>query len=53
VRSSAAPSIQITIGRIEIQAVMPQTTPPAAPRRSEAPTVTLDAYLARRNGPEP
>jgi hypothetical protein len=53
VRSTAAPSIQITIGRIEIQAVMPQTTPPPAPRRSEAPTLTLDAYLTRRNGPEP
>jgi hypothetical protein len=50
---AAAPSIQITIGRIEVQAVMPQATLPTTPRRSEAPALTLDAYLARRNGREP
>ncbi len=43
-----APTIQVTIGRIEVRAESPQPLPrratPAAPR------LTLDEYLRRRNG---
>ena len=47
----ALPAIQITIGRIEIEAMLPPA-PAAAPavRRAAVPRLSLDEYLARRNG---
>ena len=56
VRSEAAPAarptVQVTIGRIEVRAVPP---PPASPARREpaGPRVSLDDYLRERNGGRP
>lgn len=49
--AAALPAIQITIGRIEVEAVLPPL-PAAAPavRRAAVPLLSLDEYLARRNG---
>ena len=49
--AAALPPIQITIGRIEVEAMLP-SAPTAAPavRRAEVPRLSLDEYLARRNG---
>jgi hypothetical protein len=48
-RAEVAPTINVTIGRVEVRAT--QGTPPA-PRRAEtaAPRMSLDDYLRRRNG---
>jgi len=46
-RAAEAPTIQVTIGRIEVRA-----TPPAAPvpkSRPASPTLSLDDYLRQRN----
>jgi hypothetical protein len=46
--SSPAPTIHVTIGRVEVRAIMPAaqaTQPPARP----APKMSLDDYLRRRN----
>ncbi len=46
-RAAEAPTIQVTIGRIEVRA-----TPPAAPvpkPRPASPTLSLDDYLRQRN----
>ena len=47
----ALPAIQISIGRIEVEAMLPPS-PAAAPavRRAAVPRLSLDEYLARRNG---
>jgi hypothetical protein len=49
--AAAGPAIQITIGRIEVEAVLPPP-PAAAPyvRRAAGPLLSLDEYLARRSG---
>ena len=49
--AAALPPIQITIGRIEVEAMLPPA-PTAAPavRRAAVPRLSLDEYLARRNG---
>ncbi len=47
--SSSTPTIQVTIGRIEVRAI----TPPVAPAqrsRTPSPTLSLDDYLKQRNG---
>lgn len=45
-----APTIRVTIGRIEVRATTPPTPkPPPRPARRE-PTVSLDQYLEQRNG---
>lgn len=44
----AAPTIRVTIGRIEVRAVTPPT--PAPQRSASAPRVSLDDYLRGRNG---
>jgi hypothetical protein len=44
----AQPVIQVTIGRLEVRAVQPSRTAPAA-RPRQSPT-SLDDYLAQRNG---
>lgn len=46
VESQAAPTIQVTIGRIEVQAT-PEPAPAPA-RRPQAPPLTLAEYLRRR-----
>jgi len=49
--AAAPPAIQITIGRIEVEAVLPAApTPSPAVRRTAVPVLSLDEYLARRNG---
>ena len=45
----ALPTIQITIGRLEIRATSPAAVPPRA-SRSAGPKLSLDAYLRSRNG---
>ena len=50
------PVVRITIGRIEVRAVPPTTSPPAMPtpaRRSAPTPMTLQEYLERRNGQGP
>jgi hypothetical protein len=47
----SAPTVRVTIGRVEVRAVHPpapsQTRPPSAPR---SPRLTLDDYLRERGG---
>ena len=45
-----APTIQVTIGRVEVRANM--TPPPArkTPEKKQSPHVSLDQYLRERNG---
>jgi hypothetical protein len=45
---SAAPTIQVTIGRVEVRAAAQAT--PAAPRKPPAPTLSLEDYLRGRAG---
>jgi len=49
VRAEAPPTINVTIGRVEVRATQ---GPTPAPRRTEtaAPRMSLDDYLRRRNG---
>jgi hypothetical protein len=42
------PTIQVTIGRIEVRATSP-ATPPSKPRAA-SPAMSLDEYLRRRKG---
>jgi hypothetical protein len=46
-----APTINVTIGRVEIRAAVAQPTERRAPAR--APRLSLDAYLHERNGGRP
>lgn len=49
----APPTVQITIGRIEVRAVTPQRQTPAPARkvsRPRQPAMSLDDYLNKRNG---
>jgi hypothetical protein len=48
-RAEVTPTINVTIGRVEVRATQ---GPPPAPRRAEtaAPRMNLDDYLRRRNG---
>ena len=47
-QSSKEPTIQVTIGRIEVRA---KTPPVSSPRQRPAPkTMSLDEYLGKRNG---
>lgn len=45
--SAPVPTIQVTIGRIEVRA-MPNANPPHQPRRSEPPVMGLEEYLNQR-----
>jgi len=47
--SPPAPAIQVTIGRIEVRAIMPPVTPPQR-SHTPGPTLSLDDYLKQRNG---
>jgi hypothetical protein len=46
----APPAIRVSIGRIEVRAVMPVPPPPPPVAVPAAPLVTLDAYLRERTG---
>lgn len=46
---SGTPTVQVTIGRVEVSAVVPSPTVPA-PRPAVGPKLTLEAYLRARNG---
>ncbi len=43
------PAIQVTIGRVEVRAIFPETSRPA-PRVPSRPTLSLDNYLQKRGG---
>jgi hypothetical protein len=45
----AAPTIQVTIGRIDVRAT-PTPDAEAKPSRAKGPQLTLDAYLRSRSG---
>lgn len=44
------PAIEVTIGRVEVQAILPPNpSPPPTVYRRKEPLLSLDAYLKRRN----
>jgi hypothetical protein len=46
-----APSVQVTIGRVIVEAIMPAAPAPApAPRHAPGPRLSLDEYLRQRGG---
>jgi hypothetical protein len=47
---SSVPTIQVTIGRIEVRATTAPTTPAANQARSKPPVMSLDEYLNQRGG---
>ena len=47
--TTPAPLIRVTIGRIDVRAVLPPTQPPRR-TTSTRPKLTLDEYLKQRNG---
>jgi hypothetical protein len=47
--NAPAPTIQVTIGRIEVRASQP-STPPSNRPRAAAPQLSLEEYLRRRDG---
>jgi hypothetical protein len=49
VPTKAPPTINVTIGRVEVRAVMPHVTVPKPASRS-APKLSLEEYLKQRNG---
>lgn len=45
------PSIEVTIGRVEVRAILPPSPAPPTPTRRKSPIVPLDEYLkARKEG---
>jgi len=44
------PTIQVTIGRVDVRAVMPAASQPRAERAPKAPELSLADYLAQRKG---
>lgn len=46
----APPSIRVTIGRVDVRAVMPLAPAPRAPSERKSPRLTLDEYLSQRTG---
>lgn len=46
---SSLPTVKVTIGRVEIKAVMPQTVQRSVPARKN-PALSLDEYLKQHNG---
>lgn len=48
--SSAEPTIKVTIGRVEVRAIMPSAPiAPASRSRTRSPTLSLNDYLKQRN----
>lgn len=52
-RPAANPSVQVSIGKVEVRAVFPEPAVRPAPARPSRPTVSLQDYLHRRQGGEP
>ncbi len=49
-RSNEPASVNVTIGRVEVRAIMPDARPAPRPRTTKSgPSVSLDEYLKRRN----
>ncbi|MGD8750919.1 MAG: hypothetical protein PVG14_05825 [Anaerolineales bacterium] len=47
----AAPTVRVTIGRVEVRALEPpSTTPPRAAAQRRGPNLSLDEYLSKRDG---
>ncbi len=46
---TAAPDINVTIGRVEVRAIQPPDPPAATPRRQRLPALSLEAYLKKRD----
>jgi hypothetical protein len=46
---TAAPTIQVSIGRVEVRAVTPPTQAPRVVERKAPPLLSLDQYLRERN----
>jgi hypothetical protein len=49
--ASSAPTIQVTIGRVEVRAIVPSPPPPARP--APRPHLSLDDYLRKAKGDRP
>lgn len=50
-KSTSAPTIRVTIGRIEVRAIMPTKEPTARPPSTRPrPKLSLDDYLKQQNG---
>ena len=48
--AAAPPTVQVTIGRVEVRAVMPPAQTPRVVERKSPPLLSLDQYLRERNG---
>lgn len=48
--SPAAPTIRVTIGRVEVRAVMPAQPAPRPARHKPSPSLSLEDYLKQRDG---
>jgi hypothetical protein len=48
--ASPSPAIRITIGRVEVRAIMPASPAPASRPPAPPPTLSLADYLKQRNG---
>jgi len=46
---ATSPTIQVTIGRVEVRAVTPPAQPPRVIQRKAPPLLSLDQYLRERN----
>lgn len=44
-----SPSIEVTIGRVEVRAILPPSPAPATPARRKSPILPLDEYLKAHN----
>ena len=50
VSAEAAPTIEVTIGRIEVRAVTPPAPPPTTRQKQAPPKMSLDDYLRAHSG---
>jgi hypothetical protein len=48
-KAPVAPTIKVTIGRIEVRATGPEKTAESAPGPVKAPVMSLDEYLRQRD----
>lgn len=48
-RSQSTSTVQVSIGRVEVRAVMPAAATPRRVERSTPPLLSLDQYLRERN----
>ena len=47
--SPSEPAIRVTIGRVEVRAILPEPSPRRTPPARSRPAVSLDEYLTQRN----